>query len=418
MPSSRTSWIALLLLAPALAGCLNKPTDAGTVETGNESDINRANPLDNRTLVAFEETNATEEGVGGVDHDHDLWNGQTRVVLFEMPTMMDTDATATFRPPQGTLVFEGAATIEFTISNPERRACEPFFNLDGELVCTDNAPTYAGGPALPRAPDPTGGPEGLLLRYKHASTVEWIDVGPLAWGTPTQIKITDALHTDMPHATSSLWEFQVVSPNAYDSTLTFTAKAEMVRGEGDIPLWPGHPNFYAERASREVLNLPDAAACEGASCAFAGDAETGLLKAQKLISYGTKSLHVWLNITEVNAQNPALAPTNWFLYHMNATGRDNFTNPFSEEATADKREFYWIFPVDDNGMDSPYGDGSRWSFQLGGSLTTPALSCYSGCADWFAKYSIVVHATNEELPLEEYDNYCLRDEDCAYANEA
>ena len=412
MLSSRTIWIALLLLLPAFAGCLSKPSDAGTIEDANDTGFNTANPLDNRTLVAFEETNATEEGFGGVDHHHDMWNGQTRVVLFEMPTMMDPDATATFRPPQGTLVYEGAATIEFTISNPERRACEPFFTLDGDFICTDNAPTYAGGPALPRAPDPTGGPTGLMLRYKHASTVEWIDVGEIVWGTPSVIKVTDALHPDMPHATSSLWEFQVASPNAHDATLTFTAKAEMVRGEGVIPLWPGHPDFYSDRTSREVLNLADAAACEGASCAFAGDAETDPVKAQRLVSYGTKSLHVWVNITEVNAQNPALAPSNWFLFHLNATGNDNFTNPFDAEATYDKREFYWVFPVDDNGMDSPYADGSRWTFELGGTLTTPALSCYSNCADWSAKYSIVAHATNEVLPFEMYHYSCLRDEEC------
>jgi hypothetical protein len=416
--TARVVLVCILFLGMGLAGCL-KPDDVeAAVDNATAEDFNKANPIRNQTLVAFEETNATEEGVGGIDHHHDMWNGQNRMVLFETPTMMDPDATATFRPPQGSLVFEGAETIEFTISNPERRACEPFFTLDGELICTDNAATYGGGPETPRAPDPTGGTAGMLLRYKHASTTTWIDVGELVWGTPTVIKITDALQTDMPHATSSLWEFQVVSPSAHDGTLTFTAKAEMVRGEGDIPLWPGHPNFYSDRTSREVLNKADAAACEGASCAFAGSSETEAVKADKLISYGTKSLHVWVNITEVNAQNPALAPNNWFLHHINATGRENLTDPFDPEATAEKREFYWIFPVDDNGMDSPYADGSRWNFQLGGSVTTPALSCYSGCADWFAKYDIVVHATNEELPMDAYHHYCLRDEECTYAEGA
>ncbi|HUR67793.1 MAG TPA: hypothetical protein VM370_00985 [Candidatus Thermoplasmatota archaeon] len=410
---SRSLLLCLVLFGSSLAGCLKGGDgDVLAAGEGNETDFNKANPLENKTLLAFEETNATEAGSGGIDHPHDLWKGATRVVLFDTATMMDPGATATFAPPRGSLVYEGAASIEFTISNPERRGCEPFFTLDGDLICTDNAATYGGGPETPRAPDPTGGPAGLKLRYKHASTIDWIDVGDLVWGTPLTIKITDALQTDMPHATSSLWQFQVVSPNAYDGTLTFNAKAEQIRGDGEIPKWPGHPNFYADRTTREVLNIPDAAACESTSCALGGTSETDFVTADKLISYGTKTLHVWLNITEVQTANPATAPTNWFMFHYNATQRDNLTNPFDAEATAEKREFYWILPVDDNGMDSPYADGSRWTFKLGGSLTTPVISCYTGCADWFAKYSLVVHATNEELPFESYHYSCLRDEEC------
>ena len=40
--------------------------------------------------------------------------------------------------------------------------------------------------------------------------------------------------TDMPHATMSLWEFQVISPHEQDVTLVFTAKAELVKGEGEV----------------------------------------------------------------------------------------------------------------------------------------------------------------------------------------
>ncbi|MEO6665492.1 MAG: hypothetical protein ABIO65_01800, partial [Nitrospiria bacterium] len=372
-------------------------------------------------------------GSGGIDHHHDMWNGQTRIILFEEAAMMEPGASIDFQPPQSRLIYEGTASIEFTISDPERRVCEPIFTLGGDFVCSDNAvnksygfatgrapegtlPSSPPADGVPRAPDPTGGPPGLLLRYKHASTVDWIDVGPLAWGTPTVLKITDPRQTDMPHATSSLWEFQVTSPNAQDATLTFTAKAEMVRGEGVIPLWPGHPDFYAERSFREVLNIPDAEACDSGlsntGCLTADDEKTGEMAPTKLISYGTKTLHVWVNITEATMTNPATAPQNWFLYHLNATGRTNLTNPFDPEAPIDKLDHYWILPVDDNAMDSPYADGSRWSFQLGASITTPALACYGGCAEWSAKFGIVVIATNEELPFESYHYSCLRDEEC------
>ena len=82
---------------------------------------------------------------------------------------------------------------------------------------------------------PTGGPAGLKLRYKHASTIAWIDAGEVAWGKPISIKVTHPTQTDMPHATSSAWEFQVVSPNGTDNTLEIQAKAEILRGGAPYP---------------------------------------------------------------------------------------------------------------------------------------------------------------------------------------
>lgn len=423
---ARTALLGLVLILPAFAGCIGggtDPVDAGVVDN---STINTADPTGEK-LLAFEETNATEAGVGGVDHPHDYWNGQTRAVIFDTPASMEPyEAVATFQPPQGTFVYEATQTVEFTISNPQRRACPYGGTFDGDYGCTDNAGKIARGfgapvPAdgAPRADDPNP-PVGLKLRYKHASTVEWIDVGELVWNTPLPIKITDPRQTDMPHATSSLWEFQVVSPHQQDVTLTFNAKAELVKGEAGIPLWPGHPDFYAEKPVREVLNVADWEACDQSGCALVNDEErTGLVEAQKLISYGTKTLHVWVNITDAQFPVPPTQPQSWFLYHNNATGRVNVTNQFDAETYGiDKREFYWVLPVDDGAMDSPYADGSRWTFDLGAALVTPALSCYGGCSDWYAKYNIVVLATNEALPMDAYHHYCLRDEDCAYAAES
>lgn len=424
--TARTLFLVVVLLGAGLTGCIGGNDEPEPVGTTNTSAFNNTNP-EGEKLLAFEETNATEEGVGGVDHHHDYWNGQTRVVLFETSASMEPYAPiATFQPPQGTFIYEATSVVEFTISNPQRRACPYGGTFDGDYGCTDNAGKIARGfgapvPAdgVPRVDDPNP-PTGLKLRYKHASTTTWIDAGELTWGTPLPIKITDPRHTDMPHATSSLWEFQVESPNQQDVTLTFTAKAELVKGEDDIPLWPGHPDFYAEKPSREVLNVVDWEACDQSGCTSVKDQErTGPIPAQKLISYGTRTLHVWLNITDAQFPIPATQPQSWFLYHNNATGRDNVTDQFDQETySIDKREFYWVLPVDDGAMDSPYADGSRWTFDLGAALATPVVSCYGNCADWYAKYNLVVHATNEELPLEAYHNYCLRDEDCAYAASA
>ena len=421
--------VAVIFVGAGLTGCIGGE-DAPDVEAATNDTINQADPTGQK-LLAFEETNATEQGVGGVDHHHDMWMGRTRVPLFDRPAAMDPyDPVATFQPPQKdpetgapVIVFEGTQTVEFTITKPQRRVCPYGGTFDGDYVCTDNAGKVAaaltGAPApdgAPRADDPAP-PEGLFLRYKHASTTTWIDAGQLTWDVPLAIKITDPIQTDMPHATMSLWEFQVTSPHTQDVTLTFNAKAEIVRGEGDIPLWPGHPDFYAEKPSREVVNVVDWEACDQSGCTMVNDQErTGPVPAAKLISYGTKTLHVWLNVTDAQFPVPATKPQSFFLFHNNATGRDNVTDQFDQETySTEKREFYWVLPVDDGAMDSPYADASRWEFDLGAALVTPLVSCYGNCADWYAKYNLVIHATNEELPLEAYHNYCLRDEDCAYA---
>ena len=420
MTARSTLAVLLLLVGGPLAGCIggeDAPTDVGAT---NETDFNKANPLQGQTLVAFEETNKTEQGVGGVDHHHDMWNGQSRIELFASPSSMipydarvdgvDYEAVAEFRPPDGKMIYEGTATVEFSVSDPKRHACIGRARLNGFWICTDTGDDIAGAPEVPAADDPRGGPSGLKLRYKHASTTNWIDVGPIEWGVPLPIKIVNPTETDMPHATSSGWAFQILSPNKDDATLVFTAKATIVRGEGDIPLWPGHPDFYADSCCRRVLEQ-DAVACDGSACTLVET--SGLLSAQKLISYGTRTLHVWINISEVFAPNPALAPDVWFLRHVNSTGRDNTTDLFDKEAYgAADMEHYWVLPVDDNGMDSPYADGSKWVFALGGAFFKEGISCYGGCADWNAKYNIVVIATNEELPADQYHMHCIVDTDC------
>jgi hypothetical protein len=413
--------VAALTLALLVAGCINKPAGdevgSAAIDGANLSDA----PEGRGPIVAFEETNMTEEGAGGVDHHHDLWNGQGRIVIFETEAMMEPfpdsgGVVAEFQPPQGTFIYEGTASVEFTIHNARRHACEPLVTFGGHFYCTDYV--GEGTPAAPQVPDPQP-PAGLLLRYKHASTNDWIDAGPLAWGVPTVIKITQPIETDMPHATSSVWRFQVESPNGHDATLIFDAKAEIVRAEGEnIPPWPGHPLFYTpEQPTRVVVDNVAAESCDGGlsstGCTGATDVN-GPVEPSKLISYGTRTLYVWANVTELVAANPATAPSAWFLYHRNATGRDNITNPFDfANYDISKRELLWVLPIDDGSMDSPYADGSRWEFELGASFTSPdnpagvTRSCYGGCAEWLARYTLTVHASAIELAPEQYHLYCL-----------
>lgn len=422
--SLRSLLAVLVLMGSVFAGCLGGGDDAPAPAATNESggQLNTTAPDGRGNLVAFEETNMTEEGEGGVDHHHDYWNGASRLLMFETQAMMDPfpdtgGASVTFRPPQGTLVYEGTASVEFTITKPQRHVCEPLVTFGGRFMCTDYL-VYREE-YVPPVDEPNP-PAGLEMRYKHASTTEWIDAGAISWDTPHAIKVTHPTQTDMPHATSSAWEFQVVSPNPQDFTLMFTAKAEVVRAEGEIPLWPGHPLFYTpDKMSRVVVDSVETYACDSGFSAtgcvgVAGD--TDLVTPDKLISYGTRTLFIWVNISEFNAPNPATAPTSWYVYHINVTGRENATRTVdAENYPIEGREFFWALPVDDGAMDSPYSDGSKWRFGLSASYVPPPNplvgSCYDNCADWSAKYTITVIASAEELPASQYHMSCLQADD-------
>lgn len=420
--AARTLLAVLALTSVAFTGCIagDEPQEEGPLVNTSGAGPTMEMP-DGREgkIVAFEETNMTEAGVGGVDHHHDNWGSQTRMVLFESEQSMNAfpdgqnRAYTTFNVPYPSpgatgIVFEGTGQVEVTISEPSRRACEGAFTLGGHPICTDYLPVLEDGTPVP--PDPTGGPTGLFLRYRHGSASDFIDAGPLTWGAPTAIKITDPRQTDMPHSTTSLWQFQVISPNAYDTTLSFKVKAEIVRSdEADIPLWPGHPLFYTpEKRVREIYT----GSHTGAGTGVSSTEETEIIQPDRLISYGTKSVYVWANITSVSAPNPLTAPITWYLWHTNASGITNITNPFDEVThSASVKNHFWILPVKDNDMDSPYQDGSRWQFELRGAMTTPdpantnrQVSCYGGCADYVVKYDIVVKASDIEEPMAEV--YC------------
>ena len=416
------AWVVTLLLFAGgpLAGCLGGGDDGGeglTDTSTNESDPNYVAPTGRGPVVAFEETNQTEEGAGGIDHHHDNWNGASRMLIFEQRAKMhpmktvhavEYEAEATFRPAPPALIHEGTAKVEFTITSPERHVCEGEDTINGDYACTDN---FFG---LPNAPDPAP-PTGLTLRYKHASTSDWIDVGEIAWDAPLSIDVTRATHTDMPHATASLWEFQVLSPNKADQTLTFIAKAEIIRGVGDIPLWPGHPDFYPNnQTSRVVLDATGVVSGDPGAYGHGAaivPADAGPVTPDRLISYGTRTLYVWINITDVQAPNPVTAPKSWFLWHTNASGNHNITDSTDvQNHGVEVREHHWVLPVDDQGMDSPYSDGSRWWFMLGGNFDFVVLSGYGDYANWAATYDIKVIASRIPLAEADYDWNCLRPE--------
>jgi hypothetical protein len=381
----RLGLAVVLLLAIPLAGCLGgeKVESAGTDAAAAEALA--AAPEGRGRILAFEETNATEDGVGGLDHHHDYWEGRERVTLLEKRASYGAstgDRWVTLRPAQGDFVFEATEAVEVVASAPTR---------EGQA-------------------DPLGAP-APKLRYKHAATTEWIEAGALSWGEPFRIEVTNPAQTDMPHATWSLWAFELRSGDALTTYLSFDVRIDILRGPEDIPLWPGHPAFYTDSSVREVLRATARTAENGITgdAMPIGEESTGPVAAQKVVSYGTRTLFVYVNIRDLQVTNPLDTPTNFWLLHSNASGVWNHTDYFdvAGKHPADKREHLWILHVDEGGMDSPYADGSRFEFQLRAAFAknTPVLyfTCYGGCATWSADYEITVLATDQELDPELYD---------------
>lgn len=393
---------AVLTLSALLAGCVDDVAPAGTaVDAVNGTDLSALAPPDNRSgdFNAFEETNVTETGAGGVDHHHDYWLGRDRVELFtgryEMNPAPDPAGSSTvFNMPAGALVFEGTATVEFLVAKPQRHACYPGLTLNTRYICTDG--NGAGAPAGPPVDDPA--PPTVVLEYQHASSGrdEWTPAGTLEWGTPLQIPVK-AIETDMPHSTTSLWRYRVVSADPLSSTLTFEAAATIVRG-ADVPLWPAHPDFYAERSSRVVYDGPSSTREAGSAGTAFGFNDSLIQETPgRLISYGTRSVHVWINVTKLDAP-PTQGPSTWYLYYHNATG-DWLAAGLgdAENNSIDTKELHFIVPVTDDGMDSPYAPDSRWEFLLRGTYDTPVgLTCYSGCATYAVEYNMFIVATDRE----------------------
>ncbi|HLE97536.1 MAG TPA: hypothetical protein VI997_09220 [Candidatus Thermoplasmatota archaeon] len=399
--------IAAVVLAAPLAGCLDDAAPVQpTATTDSDGDDGAPSPdtvlPDNRsgTFNAFQETNRTETGIGGLDHDHDYWLGRDRVELFRGRYMLESNPTGdpiVTLPVRGKeRVYEGTATVEFLVEKPQRHVCEGVVQLSGP-ICNDR--NGLGAPAGPGVDDPA--PPKLRLLYKDAVASEWLDAGELTWGAPTALAV-EAQQTDMPHSTASLWVFRVLSTAKQDHTSTFEASATIVRGL-DVAKWPGHPDFYADGRSRLIFDGTARTKEVGLEDAATGEQSSFDQQApNRLISYGTEAVHVWINVTSVKAP-PGSSFGEWRLAYHNASGLPQDARPVTPPADPSlPQDLYFVIPVDANGMDTPYATDSRWEFNLQANLLLgdPAVFTLGlfGFVSYEVEYRMVIVATNVPPP--------------------
>ncbi|HWG90393.1 MAG TPA: hypothetical protein VNZ52_06035 [Candidatus Thermoplasmatota archaeon] len=378
-----TGLVASLVLAAALAGCIGgteeAPPAANTVDNKTENKTAFVNPT-GTTSAAANETNKTVVGKGGIEHLHDYWEGQTEKIIFEDdlylsgPTFCDNKDTSKMGcvivqlpvTDPATLVYEGASEVQVTVS-----AVKPWV-------------------------------EGLQMRYKNGANPSWSEILPLQPDVPAVLTLT-AADTDMPHASASQWAWKFVSTRSLSFAAPepdFHLQIKAVKG-GRIVDWPGHPDFYADKPYRVVMDKDATTSINGIVDGFLYGDEANIVRPDLLISSGTGSIKIYLNVSAVRAQTGEVKPDRFFLEYTNATGY--WDGDYTESNIAGNRvfgeaisqtEYVFTIPVKYTGWDSPYAPSSGWQFLI--------KSDYQGFCNGCLPYEVDFHMTVIAFPDPQY----------------
>lgn len=380
---------ALLVAAPVLAGCIgakDEPAPAPVKKSSaNNSSVENATLPDGRGLSSGNlETNKTENGTGGIQHKHDYWHGKDNVVLLSEDAFFQ--ATPVYPDGQGSQPGS-IAYIKFPLVNASIEGPKLVYEGTVEVQVTTKALQLPVG-----APDPQ--PPSLTLRYRTAADTKFRDAGTLAPDATVKIPVT-AKETDMPHSLNSLWAFELVADKPTQDSVNITIA---VKRGSDVVNWPGHPDFYADKTSRIVMDKEAKVHRNGIEEGLLYGSASSWSAPDKLISYGTGTLDVFVNISSATASNGA-PPTGFFLEYHNATlldQEDTFNERIHDaEGKNDLKSYHFKVKVDPNGMDGPYQPGSLWGFRIVatfGNVAVPGVGGVGLCPGCFP-YDVAYHMT-------------------------
>ena len=354
-PQRTLALVALLLTGSLLTGCLTKfmaaeeepPALTNTNETAPGTSTFE-NP-DGSKSAAANETNKTVVGKGGIEHLHDYWSGADSITIIDqgvslgMPYFCDNRDTskpgcAVIRPPvtdPATLVFEGTGRMTITVSNV--------------------APNVMG----------------LEMSYKNGANPVWSAPVAVTPDTPIELELS-AIESDMPHASASQWAWRFVgkpaivygNPVGPDFHVTIT-----IHKSGKVVHWPGHPDFYADKPYRVVMEKAGVTRNAGIHDQWVYGDEANVIRPDLLVSSGTGNLTLYLNITSAKMNGVDMVPDVFYIDYTNATGywRGDYTewNPAVNRLIGEKispTEYIMRMPVKYTGWDSPYAPVSGWQF--------------------------------------------------------
>ncbi|MEA3198936.1 MAG: hypothetical protein QOE90_364 [Thermoplasmata archaeon] len=386
---------ALAVVAGLLfAGCIgakDAPKAAPLNTTHLNSTVENATLPDGRGMSAGNlETNKTENGTGAVAHTHDYWRGRANVVLSKDFSFFQ--ATPVFPDGQGSSP-QSVAYIKLNQTKPDHLVYEGVTTMDVLVSAPENCP---GDPASdPCAPDPN--PPAMTLRYRTAAESKFVDGGAITYGSAKVINV-HGKESDMPHSVASLWAWELVTDKPTQDVAEVTIT---IHNGGQIVNWPPHPDFYADKTERVIADKGVSVHRNGIDEDLLYGSASSWQHADKLISYGTGSLDVFINITSAKADNGA-PPTGFFLEYHNATildAEDQFNERLGDvEKKNDLQHYHFVVKVEPAGMDGPYQPESLWGFRPVAEFATlnlpdnPALNHLGLCPGCFP-YDITYHMT-------------------------
>lgn len=376
--------LALVLALLVLAGCIGAkqdPVKPASVNPNNSTNASNPDLPDGRgqSLGNLETNKTVNSTVDGKEHKHDYWKGKDNVVIYDadvgfFPTPLFPDGQGTQPKSVAYIKLPGNSSVGIPLV------------YEG----SDKVSVLA---TLPADAPPAPPPPVLKLQYRSAADSAWRDAGNLAYGTAAEIKV-EAKETDMPHSVLSLWVFRITTDNP--SATSIHLKITTHKGR-DVVNWPGHPAFYADRDYRVVADH------KKVKTHMSGIVDNLLLYDQggtwaspdKLVSYGTGKLDVFINITGATADVPTVTPTGYFLEAHNATiiGPEAVFGDRYFDSKNDLKSYHFTVPVDGQGMDGPYQPSSRWGFRVMATFDPGGVAgLCPGCFGYDIEYELTVVA--------------------------
>lgn len=288
-------------------------------------------------------------------HLHNYWGGKTELLVVDQAVQVDGLAwggesipVAEFRPDSGDVVPQGASEVRVTIT------------------WTDEGDNNYGRSEL---------------WVKRANESRPMAVAEVAKGDTVAVPTGNASN-DLPHQLLSAWVFQLVlygNPAltevfnvSYSGDVSLTATA--VRGDDDIPLFPGHPDQWQGRTEITLLEL-------SGSMMFDGNTETGRWRCYA----GDPGCPFYMvpadgaivpidadHVTVVLERSVPVNPLRLGIKSHSALSRDFEVPPQLEETMTTRT---YTIPVLDGG-DGPYATQSQWEFIFYASDPREDLAVY------------------------------------------
>lgn len=368
------------ILALLLAGCATP--EAGPVPT--------ADP--NGTALAGSPEASVDDGtkpmpadVGHMPHMHDYWEGRERVTLFD-DTLDPTANEDPFMPLYR--AFGGGVGMHAWRLPDEKIVMEGTGQMDIAASWSDPAVTSLG------------------VMWRVGASAEWSETVPLPNGETVTLEVTPAM-TDMPHTSTSRWDFLFVPADSPGMLLgPFDLKVDIVKLR-DIMLFPGHPELFEGKPEKLLHDLEH----EHAEVSYPQRAPNVVTQGEfgektvtpaNIVPMETLAMRVEVTILDATA-TPGEVTGIRFFYRGADTSYLGHPYVIPLEGSLDDGFLAYQFPVTMEQTDSPYAKESQWLFfvepvtKFTGEPDEPECG---GCTDVSIRYHLKIVAYDHEL--EEY----------------